>query len=96
MGEEGREIVTDRAGVAAFTIAFVELLKVLHDRGLIAVSDWDRVVDALTDRADDDDMPPSHRATIEELSAGCPVTRRARPRSNGDGMRQRRGCVKMT
>jgi hypothetical protein len=80
MGEEGREIVTDRAEVAPFSIALVELLKVLHDRGVIAVSDWDRVVDALTDRADDDDVPPSHRAAIEELSE---TLRRHHPRSGG-------------
>jgi hypothetical protein len=80
MGEEGREIVTDRAEVAAFTIALVELLKVLHDRGVIAVSDWDRVLDALTDRADDDDVPPSQKAAIEELSE---TLRRHHPRSGG-------------
>jgi hypothetical protein len=61
----------------ALTIAFVELVKILHEKRLVNVGDWDRLLEALDDLGD---ALPSQRGGIDQVADAL---RRPHPRAGG-------------
>ncbi|MGL3210927.1 hypothetical protein [Bradyrhizobium sp. BR 1433] len=73
--DERRNI--ERSAIAGVSVAFIELLNVLVERGAIQISDWDRIVETLTDLSGAYEMNAWQRSSVEHYAE---TLRRFRPK----------------
>ncbi|MHC2653434.1 hypothetical protein ACVMHY_006013 [Bradyrhizobium barranii subsp. barranii] len=67
----------ERSAAAGVSVAFIELLKILVERGVIQVSDWDSLIASLTDLGGAYETEAWQRASIERFAVSL---RRFRPK----------------